>query len=51
MTLTQFFEKVYPMLLDKTLERVEKQLSDGTLVKAYWAGSIIRIDIKPGTGA
>jgi hypothetical protein len=47
MTLAQFFEKVYPLLLDKTMERVEKQLDDGTEIKAYWCGAIIRIDIKP----
>lgn len=46
MTLSQFFEQLYPMLLNRTLDKIEKELTIGT-IKAYWAGSIIRIDIKP----
>jgi hypothetical protein len=47
MTLAIFFDTIYPLLVNRTLERVEKTLDDGTQVKAYWAGTIIRVDIKP----
>lgn len=47
MTIQDFWDKIYPLLLNKTMERVEKTLSDGTQIKAYWAGTIIRVDIKP----
>jgi hypothetical protein len=47
MTLSEFFETIYPLLVSKTMDRVEKVLADGTRIKAYWAGTIIRIDIAP----
>ncbi len=47
MTLTQFMDTIYPLLLDRTMDKIEKTLDDGTVVKAYWAGAIIRIDVKP----
>ncbi|KKN21618.1 hypothetical protein LCGC14_0923600 [marine sediment metagenome] len=47
MTLSEFFETIYPLLVNKTMDRVEKVLTDGTRIKAYWAGTIIRIDITP----
>jgi hypothetical protein len=47
MTLSEFFETIYPLLVNKTMDRVEKVLTDGTRIKAYWAGAIIRIDITP----
>jgi len=46
MTLKEFIEKMYPLLLNQTLDKIEKSLSEGE-IKAYWAGTIIRIDIKP----
>ncbi len=47
MTLSEFFETIYPLLVNKAMDRVEKVLVDGTRIKAYWAGTIIRIDITP----
>lgn len=46
MTISEFFDKVYPLLLDKTLEKVEKKLATGETIKAYWVVNIIRIDIR-----
>ena len=46
MTLKEFMERVYPQLESKLFDKIEKQLAEGD-VKAYWAGTIIRIDIKP----
>ncbi len=47
MTLAEFFETIYPLLLNRTMDRVDKVLEDGTRVKAYWAGTVIRIDVIP----
>jgi len=47
MTLAEFFTMVYPLLLNRTMDRVDKTLADGTKVTAYWCGDIIRIDLKP----
>lgn len=46
MTLNEFFEKVLPLLMDRTVDKIEKQTDKGE-VKAYWAGTVLRIDIKP----
>lgn len=46
MTLAEFFQQIYPLLLSRVMDRVEKDLIEGK-VTAYWAGAIIRIDIKP----
>jgi hypothetical protein len=46
MSLKEFMEKMYPLLLSKVVDKIEKELDEGQ-VKAYWAGTIIRIDIKP----
>ena len=47
MTLQDWLLTIYPLLLSKTLTKAEHTLSDGTVIKAYWAGTIIRVDIKP----
>lgn len=47
MTLVEFMTNIYPLLENHTFDRIEKQLDCGK-VTAYWAGTIIRIDIKPG---
>lgn len=47
MNLQQWFEQVYPLLLNKVVDKIERTLADGTVIKAYWAGTIIRVDIKP----
>lgn len=47
MTIEQFWQNIYPLLLNKTIEKVEKTLADGTQIKAYWVVNIIRVDIKP----
>jgi hypothetical protein len=49
MTLTEFLNKFIPMLLAHDLDRIEKDLDIGK-VTAYWAGTIIRIDLKPRNG-
>ena len=46
MTLTEFFEKILPLLLNHVVDRIDKDLDIGK-VTAYWAGSVLRIDIKP----
>ena len=46
LSLSEFFEKVLPLLLTHTVERLDKELEVGK-VTAYWAGTVLRIDIKP----
>jgi hypothetical protein len=46
MTVNKFIETTYPILKDRALDKVEKECEDG-IVKGYWAGTIIRYDIKP----
>lgn len=47
MTLAEYIEKIYPALLEKKMKKIEQTLDTGETVKAYWVGTIIRIDIKP----
>ena len=47
MTLNEFIITFYPMLLARQLDKISKALDTGETVTAYWAGTIIRIDIKP----
>ncbi len=47
MTLQEWLFTVYPLLVNRTLTKVEHTLITGEVIKAYWAGTIIRIDIKP----
>jgi hypothetical protein len=47
MTLEQWLLKIYPLLKNHTLTRADHVLTTGEVIKAYWAGAIIRIDIKP----
>ena len=46
MALKEFFEELYPLLRSRTVDKVEKVINEGE-IKAYWVGTIIRIDIKP----
>lgn len=46
MTFEEFMEQIYPLLVDGTLARVERETDRG-YVKAYKAGDIVRIDILP----
>ncbi len=46
MTIQEFWETIYPLLLNRTIEKVEKTLTDGTKIKAYWVVNIIRVDIQ-----
>lgn len=46
MTFRDFIEKVLPLLLDHTVERIDRECVEGK-VTAYWAGSVLRIDLKP----
>lgn len=45
-TLVDFIITVYPLLITHTVERMDAECVEGK-VTTYWAGSIIRIDIKP----
>lgn len=47
MTLETWLLTIYPLLLNRTLTKAEHNLDTGEIIKAYWAGAIIRIDIKP----
>lgn len=46
MTITEFFNKVLPLLLDHTIDRSDKELDIGK-VSAYWVVNVLRVDIKP----
>jgi len=48
MTLQEWLLTIYPLLLARTVTKVEHVLITGETVKAYWVVDIIRIDIKPG---
>ena len=47
MSLSQWMQTIYPLLLAKTLSKVEHTLDSGEKIKAYWVVDMIRIDIKP----
>jgi hypothetical protein len=47
MTLAEWFEQIYPLLINGVMDRVEKVLNDGTKIKAYRMGNNIRIDLTP----
>ncbi len=44
--LTEWIEKVWPLLEKRTVNKMEASLSNCE-ASMYWAGSIIRIDLKP----
>ncbi len=46
LTFDEFIKYVLPLLLDHTVDRVDKETNIGKIT-AYWAGPILRIDIKP----
>lgn len=46
MTLLEFMQKVLPLLLDHTMDRVDRECVEGK-VSAYWAGTVLRVDVKP----
>ena len=46
MTPTQWIAAMLPVLMAKTVDKIEVNLETAD-VKAYWAGTIIRIDIQP----
>ncbi len=45
-TLIEWIEYIYPVIAEKKAKRSDAEVEEGT-VKMYWAGTIIRIDIKP----
>jgi len=45
-SLNKWLTKVYPLLESHSVEKIEADLPIGK-VTAYWAGTIIRIDLKP----
>ena len=45
-SLKNWINEMLPLFLSQKLNKIEAELSEGK-VTAYWAGSIIRIDIKP----
>ncbi len=44
--LIEWLQKMWPLVADRTINKAEASLSncDATL---YWAGTIIRLDLKP----
>ena len=46
MTIDSFLLEMLPLLLSHKLDKIEKELDIGH-VTAYWAGTILRVDIKP----
>lgn len=46
MTLTEWLNAVMPSLLSHAVKRVDGSVVEGD-VTAYWAGTILRIDLKP----
>ena len=46
MTLKEWVEHYYPVIKKLDIKKIDGEVEEGT-VKMYWAGTIIRIDIKP----
>jgi len=44
--LTEWIEKVWPMLENRTVNKMKASLSNCE-AQIYWAGSVLRIDLKP----
>lgn len=49
-TLQEFLDKTLPLLMSKTVVRVDTDIEDFGRVTAYWVVDVLRIDIKPLTG-
>lgn len=47
MTLQDWLLQIYPLLVNRTVTKVEHKLTTGETIKAYWVVNIIRIDIMP----
>lgn len=45
-TLAEWLEEVLPLLLSHKVTKLEAKLDEGD-VTAYWAGTVLRIDLKP----
>jgi hypothetical protein len=45
-TAIEWISSIMPELIDKKITKTEIEFSE-CIIKAYWAGTIIRIDIKP----
>ncbi len=43
---TAWVEKVFPLMANRTINKAEASLSNCE-AQMYWAGTIIRIDLKP----
>lgn len=46
MKLVEWVNQVLPVMYSKVVVKVEATVTEGE-VKMYWAGTIIRIDLKP----
>lgn len=46
MSSIEFIQQILPLVSNHTMDKADKECTDAT-VKVYWAGTIIRIDIKP----
>jgi hypothetical protein len=44
--LREWLDNVLPLLLSKSVKRIDGQVAEGE-VTAYWAGTVLRIDLKP----
>jgi len=44
--LAVWLQQAWPLVKDHVVDKIEAVVEEGT-VKLYWAGTIIRIDIKP----
>jgi len=42
-----FLSQMLPLLLSRTVDKLEKEIDGVGHVTAYWAGTILRIDLKP----
>ena len=45
-TFEEFIKEAVPILLKQLATKIENETAEGVVV-AYWAGSILRIDLKP----
>ena len=44
-TFDEFVKEVMPLLLKRIATKIENEVAEGS-VSAYWAGTVIRIDLK-----
>ena len=46
LTLAEWLAQTLPLLMNRQIRRIDGYVTEGDVI-AYWAGSVLRIDLKP----